>query len=117
MPGISQNPQIAGVVLTEQAAAPAAPSSGKRKLYVGTDGGLRLEDSASAVTVIGSAVSGNNYNLLTNPGLDIWQRGAGAYSTSGAYSADRFVFTNGAGSSHSLSRDGTNQDTGSQYCA
>src|SRR5262245_26838199 len=117
MPGISQNPQIAGVVLTEQAAAPAAPSSGKRKLYVGTDGGLRLEDSASAVTVIGAAVIGNNYNLLTNPGVEVWSRGSGPFATTAAYNADRFYFSIGGSSTFSISRDGTNQDTGSQYCA
>lgn len=116
MPGISQNPSIAGVVLTEQASAPAVPSASKRKLYVGTDGGLRLEDSAGNVSVIASAVVAQDYNLLTNPNLENWQRGAGAFTGSPTYNADRWFVSLGGSSTCSVSRDSTNQDTGSQYC-
>lgn len=116
MPGISQNPAIAGVVLSEQSSAPAVPSSGKRKLYVGTDGGLRLEDSAGNVSVIASAVVAGA-NLLVNPGLDVWQRGGGAFTATNAYTADRWQIVLGSSSTISVSRNTADVDTGSQYCA
>ena len=52
---ISGDPTISGVVLAEQAATPASPAAGKRKLFVTTAGVARLVDSAGAVASIGLA--------------------------------------------------------------
>jgi hypothetical protein len=51
---ISGNPTISGVVLAEQATTPSSPAAGKRKAFVGTDGLLKLVDSAGAVTAVGA---------------------------------------------------------------
>lgn len=40
-------------------------------------------------------------NLLTNGGFEVWQRGPGPYSASGAYTADRWSLAPGSGSSFS----------------
>lgn len=51
---ISADPTISGVVLTEQAATPSSPASGKRKLFVDTAGVLKLVDSAGATAGAGA---------------------------------------------------------------
>lgn len=62
-------------------------------------------------------------NLLTNPGFEIWQRGAGAFSADAAYTADRWQIGVGGTTVFSITRDTANADTGatgllgSQYCA
>lgn len=56
-------------------------------------------------------------NLLTNPGLEIWQRGAGPFTVNNAYTADRWQLSLGGTSTMSVSRDSANTDIGSQYCA
>jgi hypothetical protein len=56
-------------------------------------------------------------NLLTNGGFEIWQRGNGPFTAAGAFTADRWQINLGAGSSLSVSRDGTNNDVASVYCA
>ena len=56
-------------------------------------------------------------NLLTNGGLEIWQRGAGPFTANGAYAADRWISNIGAGSTFSVSKDTTNVDTGSGAAA
>ena len=53
-------------------------------------------------------------NLLTNGGFEIWQRGNGAFTANGAYSADRWYPEAGT---LSVSRDTTNMDNGSGACA
>lgn len=55
-------------------------------------------------------------SLLANPSLEIWQRGAGPF-TSGQVTADRWETSIGGTSSLSVSRDGANADAGSGYCA
>jgi hypothetical protein len=58
-------------------------------------------------------------NLLVNPGVEIWQRSTGPFTTSGVRNADGWYFSNGASSTHTLSRNSANADatTGSVYCA
>jgi hypothetical protein len=56
-------------------------------------------------------------NRLTNGGMEFWQRGNGPFTASGAMSADRWQPSLGASSSISISRDGTNVDTGSGAAA
>jgi hypothetical protein len=56
-------------------------------------------------------------SLLTNGSFDVWQRGVGPFTAVAAYTADRWALSQGTGSTMSASRDGTNQDAGSQYCA
>ena len=53
-------------------------------------------------------------NLLVNPGFEWWQRGPGAFMTNGVYAADRWSLFNSGGMS--VSKDSTNQDTGSGSC-
>jgi hypothetical protein len=55
-------------------------------------------------------------NLLTNGGMEVWQRGNGPFTAAAAYCADRWQLSQGAGSTISASRDGANADAGSQYC-
>jgi len=56
-------------------------------------------------------------NQLTNGGFEIWQRGNGPFTTNAVFGPDRWQLFVGASSSLSVSRDGSNQDAGSQYCA
>lgn len=56
-------------------------------------------------------------NLLVNGGFEIWQRGVGAFTANNAYTADRWRILLGGSSTISVSRDSTNQDKSSQYCA
>jgi hypothetical protein len=55
-------------------------------------------------------------NLLTNPGFEVWQRGAGPFTTQ-VYTADRWVAATAGAVTHSISRDGVNVDAGSLYAA
>src|SRR5262245_8471284 len=66
---------------------------------------------------VGAALATAQDTLLVNGGLEIWQRGVGAFTTSGTYGPDRWLLNIGAGSTLSLTRDNANQDTGSQFCA
>lgn len=54
-------------------------------------------------------------NLLTNGGFEIWQRGAGAFTASGAYTADRWVLTEGGASAGSVTQESTTIDSIGQY--
>ena len=56
--------------------------------------------------------------MLTNAGMEVWQRGAGPFTADGAYTADRWRIGLGTGSTMSVSRDTANADlaSGSQYC-
>jgi hypothetical protein len=53
-------------------------------------------------------------NLLVNPGFEWWQRGNGPFTANQAYAADRWSLFNSGGMS--VSKDSTNQDTGSGSC-
>lgn len=50
-------------------------------------------------------------NLLTNPGFEVWQRGAGAFSAGDAYSADRWQLKLGSSSTLAVTRDTATVDT------
>lgn len=69
---ISGDPNIPGVVLAEQGATPANPAAGKRKLYVGTDGLLRLLDPGGTV----SPVAAGGYATVQDEGAPLAQRSA-----------------------------------------
>jgi hypothetical protein len=56
-------------------------------------------------------------NQLVNGGFENWQRGTGPFTGNLTYAADRWYGSVGAGDTMSVSRDSTNMDTGSQYCA
>jgi hypothetical protein len=57
-------------------------------------------------------------NLLTNGGFEIWQRGNGPFTASGAYGADRWAQTITGGDTLSVSRDTTHADVAvSTICA
>lgn len=58
-------------------------------------------------------------NLLTNPGFEHWQRGNGPYTSTGVYSADRWLTTLTGADTLSISRNSATADTalGSNYCA
>ena len=57
-------------------------------------------------------------NLLSNPGFEIWQRGPGAFTTTGALTADRWINASAGTDVLSVSKDTTNQDAaGSLACA
>lgn len=43
-------------------------------------------------------------NILHNSGFDVWQRGAGAFTTANSYTADRWVANHVSGTSFSVSR-------------
>jgi hypothetical protein len=55
--------------------------------------------------------------LLVNPGMEVWQRGVGPFSANLAYTADRWRISLAGSSTLQVSRDSTNADAGSQYCA
>jgi hypothetical protein len=56
-------------------------------------------------------------NLLTNGSFDVWQRGAGPFSASTAYAADRWSLTIAGTDTLSVTRNTANVDTGSVACA
>ena len=53
-------------------------------------------------------------SLLTNGGMEVWQRGT-SFAASGAYTADDWKLGLGAGSSGTLTRESSIVDTGSKY--
>jgi len=55
--------------------------------------------------------------LVTNPGLEVWQRGTGPFSAANAYAADRWQVNPQGASTLSVARDAGNADVGSLYCA
>jgi hypothetical protein len=57
------------------------------------------------------------YTLLTNPGVEAWQAGAGPFSQHLAQTADQWQIELGAGSALSVRRDTANAATDSLYCA
>jgi len=63
-----------------------------------------------------AVVEHNLSNLLTNGGFEFWQRGTGPFTTS-VNGPDRWLLSIGSGSTMSVSRDTSNMDSSSQYCA
>jgi hypothetical protein len=56
-------------------------------------------------------LGGAHRNLLTNGGFEIWQRGTGSFTTSGAYSADRWLITN-SGANQTVTKETSTIDGG-----
>lgn len=56
-------------------------------------------------------------NLLTNGGVDTWQRGNGPFTAQAVNTADRWIISFGASSTMSVSRDTTNYDGNSLAAA
>lgn len=52
-------------------------------------------------------------NLLTNPGLEVWQRGVGPFTANLAYTADRWQISLGTSSTCSVTKETTTVDAGS----
>lgn len=64
------------------------------------------------------AVNGTRQaNLLVNGGFEIWQRGNGAFTSTSAFTADRWQISISGGDSLSVSKDTSHQDSGSGSCA
>jgi hypothetical protein len=79
------------------------------------DGTIGTADLAnSAVTNAKLAADTARANLLTNGGFEIWQRGAGAFTADGAYTADRWQLALNVVTA-SVTRDNVASDSGSQY--
>jgi hypothetical protein len=69
------------------------------------DGTIVAADIANATITnakLGTDVA--RANLLTNGGFEIWQRGNGPFTATGAYSADRWFTSLGSGASTSISK-------------
>lgn len=56
-------------------------------------------------------------NLLTNGGLEIWQRGAGPFTGAGTFCADRWFISQFGAATLSVSRVAADAGQGSQYAA
>src|SRR5215471_2524979 len=56
-------------------------------------------------------------NLLTNPGFEVWQRGNGAFTANGAWTADRWQLNLAGTSTASVSKSTSTVDTGSAASA
>lgn len=100
--------------------APANPVSGKIRLYATSGTSLRMRDSTGTETDL-AAAGGVLYNYLTNPGFEIWQRGAGPFTASGAYTCDRHYISLAGTDTISVTRAGlldadTVKDTDSISC-
>ena len=62
-------------------------------------------------------LAGNLYNYLTNPGFEIWQRGAGPFTANLAYTADRWIITEAGTDTVSVDREATTKKDNSLYSA
>lgn len=101
---------------TQTISAPASPVSGKVRIYAASNTSVSMVNSSGTVTDL-AAGGGDLYNFLTNPGFEIWQRGAGPFTANAAYAADRWKINLAGTSTLSVSRDSANAATDSQYCA
>lgn len=99
--------------MDELAAAPANPAANRRRIYPKSDGFYQLDAAGVETPLSGGAA----VNLLTNGGHEIWQRGAGAFVTSGGYAADRWELLEVGGDSLSVTPDGANKKTNSLYAS
>jgi len=73
------------------------------------DGTIATGDLANnAVTNAKLGTDTARANLLTNGGFEIWQRGAGPFSTLNAFAADRWMLSFGGGATLSVSRETSN---------
>jgi len=58
-------------------------------------------------------LAGAHRNLLTNGGFEVWQRGAGGFTTLNAFTADRWQLSIGGGSTSTVTQETTTKDSGS----
>ena len=79
-------------------------STGSAKLAVGNDGETLVADSSTTTGLRYQPSQAAAKNFVIGGGFDIWQRGAGAFTTSGGYTADRWFCQVNAGTI-SVSRD------------
>jgi hypothetical protein len=56
-------------------------------------------------------LAGAHRNLLTNGGFEVWQRGAGGFTTTLAYTADRWQMSLGAGSTLTVTQETSTIDS------
>lgn len=94
---------------------PVAPAAGSITSGMIADGTIATADLANAaVTNAKLASDVGRANLLTNGSFDLWARGAGPYTASGAYFADRWTTSIVGSDTLSVSRaTGGNVDVGS----
>jgi hypothetical protein len=83
------------------------------RAYLVTDLGATLGKQDADVQ---SALAAGR-NLLTNPGHEVWQRGAGPFTVANVFGPDRWQVGPQGSSTLSVSRDSANAAVGSQYCA
>lgn len=82
------------------------------------DGTIATADHAAAsITNALLASDVARANLLTNGGFEIWQRGNGPFTVSGAWLADRWQLGLSGSDTLSISRNTANVDVGSLACA
>jgi hypothetical protein len=93
------------------------PGSGSVDLNSGPWTAAAVDAICSDLKVLGGADGGGGlatpYNLLVNPGLEIWQRGIGPFTASSAWLADRWQLSVGAPSTASVTRSQATIDAGS----
>lgn len=95
---------------------PVAPPAGSITSGMIADGTIVAADLANgAVTNAKLASDTARLNLLTNGGMEVWQRGNGPLTGNPGYTADRWQAYGAA--SISVTRDTANVDIGSAACA
>src|SRR6185437_17039157 len=95
------------------------PTSGTIDITSGIWTAAAVDGIASDLAILGGASGtlgiAGKANQLTNGGMETWQRGAGPFTATGSYSADRWLLSLGGTSTVSINRDAGNADVGSQY--
>ena len=78
-----------------------------------------VDSSSNTLTVRNAALAADvaRANQLVNGGFEVWQRGNGPFTASGAYTADRWSITLGGSSTLSIVKNTANVDVGSLACA
>lgn len=92
--------------------APSSVAAGAIALYAKSDNLLYYKTNGGVETVINGVNYGQNF--LVNPGMEKWSRGAGAFTATGDWTADKWQLTEGAASTTSISRTAAT-DPGSQF--
>lgn len=85
------------------------------RLAAGTSGQFLKTNGSGAAPSWDSVSGGDLYNFLTNPGFEVWQRGAGAFTADGVYTADRWLMDEAGTDTLSVTREGTTKKDDSLY--